>query len=75
MKSTPDPQNFEEALRYIDEHLELGKISAGAAKGILYSLIEVLGAAVGDPLLPEHLKSSYEAALDLAQELRIKNEW
>lgn len=75
MKSTPDPQNFEEALHYIDEHLELGKISAGAAKGILYSLIEVLGAAVGDPLLPEHLKSSYEATLDLAQELRLKNEW
>jgi hypothetical protein len=55
--------------------LELGKISAGAAKGILFSLIEVLGSVVGDPLLPEHLKSSYEAILEIAQEVQIKNEW
>jgi len=71
----PDPKMFEDALKYIDEHLELGKISSGAAKGILYSLTEVLGAAVGNPLLPEHVKSAYEAILDLAQELQKKNEW
>lgn len=75
MRPIPDPKTFEEALKYIDEHLELGKISSGAAKGILYSLIEVLGSAVGDPLLPEHLKSSYEAILELAQEVKLKNEW
>jgi len=75
MRPIPEPKTFEEALKYIDEHLELGKISAGAAKGILYSLVEVLGSAVGDPQLPEHLKSSYEAILELAQEVQVKNEW
>jgi len=75
MKSMPDPKMFEESLKYIDENLELGKISAGAAKGILYSIVEVLGSVVGDPLLPEHIKSSYQAILDLAEEVQLKNEW
>ena len=75
MKPIPDPKMFEDALHYINEHVELGKISAGAAKGILYSVVEVLGSVVGDPLLPEHIKSSYQGILDLAKEAQLKNEW
>ncbi|HDV6356994.1 TPA: hypothetical protein RJR41_006896, partial [Burkholderia cenocepacia] len=42
----------------------------GAAKGILFSLIETLGALIGDPDLPEHARSGYEALRDKASELR-----
>ena len=47
-------------------------IAAGAAKGIVYSLVETLGTMVGDPDLPAHLKSGYMGALDLAVELEAK---
>ena len=42
------------------------------AKGILYSLIETLGALVGDPDLPEHSRVGYEGLLETARELRAK---
>jgi hypothetical protein len=35
-------------------------------------LVETLGAMVGDPDLPSHLKSGYMGALDLAVELEAK---
>ncbi|HDR9217327.1 TPA: hypothetical protein QDB26_006155, partial [Burkholderia vietnamiensis] len=38
--------------------------------GILFSLIETLGALIGDPDLPEHARSGYEALRDKASELR-----
>ena len=51
-----------------------GSIASGAAKGILYSLIETLGTFVGDPDLPEHARSGYEGLLEAARELRAKLE-
>ena len=49
-----------------------GGIASGAAKGLLYSLIETLGTLVGDPDLPEHARSGYEGLLETARELRTK---
>jgi hypothetical protein len=40
----------------------------------LYSLIETLGTLVGDPDLPEHVRSGYEGLLETARELRVKLE-
>ena len=39
---------------------------------LFFSLVETLGAMVGDPDLPNHLKSGYMGALDLAVELEAK---
>ena len=50
---------FESALSHVDSQLSSGNIAVSAAKGILYSLIETLGALVGDPDLPEHSRSGY----------------
>jgi len=47
-------------------------MAAGAAKGILYSVIETLGTLIGDPDLPEHARSGYQALRVSAQELRSK---
>jgi hypothetical protein len=47
-------------------------MAAGAAKGILYSVIETLGTLIGDPDLPEHARSGYQALRASAQELRSK---
>ena len=52
------------------ESIESRSIAAGAAKGILFSLIETLGALIGDPDLPEHARSGYEALRDKANDLR-----
>jgi len=49
-------------------------MAAGAAKGILYSIIETLGTLVGDPDLPSHARSGYEGLLETARELRSKIE-
>ena len=62
---------FESALSHVDSQLSSGNIAI-AAKGILYSLIETLGALVGDPDLPEHSRSGYEGLLETARELRLK---
>lgn len=63
---------FESALSHVDSQLSSGNIAVSAAKGILYSLIETLGALVGDPDLPEHSRSGYEGLLETARELRLK---
>lgn len=82
---TPDPSNktpddssskqldeLDAALTHVGTSLSSGSIAAGAAKGILYSLIETLGALVGDPDLPEHSRSGYEGLLETARELRAR---
>jgi hypothetical protein len=61
-----------DALSHIDTQLSSGGIAAGAAKGILYSLIETIGALVGDPDLPEHSREGYAELLEAARELRAK---
>jgi hypothetical protein len=60
------------ALDYVHTSLTSGSIAVGAARGIVYSLIETLGALVGDPDLPQHSRSAYEGLLETARELRVK---
>ena len=68
----PGHDYFLDAVNHIDEAVTNKTIALGAAKGIVYSLVETLGAMVGDPDLPEHLKSGYMGALDMAVELESK---
>lgn len=70
----PDLEHLNAAFSHVDEGVKSGSIAAGAAKGMLYSLIETLGALVGDPDLPEHARSGYEGLLEAARELRVKIE-
>ncbi len=68
----PGHDYFLDAVNHIDEAVSNNTIAIGAAKGIVYSLVETLGTMVGDPDLPSHLKSGYMGALDLAVELEAK---
>ena len=70
----PGHDYFLDAVNHIDEAVANNTIAAGAAKGLVFSLVETLGAMVGDPDLPNHLKSGYMGALDLAVELEAKLE-
>lgn len=67
-----DLAHLNEAFTHVDEGVQSGRIAAGAAKGLLFSLIETLGALVGDPDLPEHARAGYEGLLEAARELRVK---
>jgi len=66
----PDPDHFDAAIAHVDSSYRSGVMAAGAAKGILYSVIETLGTLIGDPDLPEHARSGYQALRVSAQELR-----
>jgi hypothetical protein len=68
----PELGHLNDALTHVDTLLSSGNIAVSAAKGILYSLIETLGALVGDPDLPEHSRAGYEGLLETARELRAK---
>ncbi len=70
----PELEHLDAAVSHVDELVSSGNIAAGAAKGILYSLIETLGTLVGDPDLPEHARSGYEGLLETARELRARLE-
>jgi len=70
----PDIEHFDAAITHVDESVAAGRMAAGAAKGILYSLIETLGTLVGDPDLPSHARSGYEGLLETARELRARIE-
>jgi hypothetical protein len=72
--SQPDVEHFNAAISHVDESVAAGHMAAGAAKGILYSIIETLGTLVGDPDLPAHARSGYEGLLETARELRAKIE-
>ena len=75
MTQTPSPPvHLEAALDHLDHALTSGNIAAGAAKGLIYSVIETLGVLIGDPDLPEHARSGYEGLLETARELRAKIE-
>jgi hypothetical protein len=73
-EDTPSKQleQLDAALNHVHTSLTSGSIAVGAAKGIVYSLIETLGALVGDPDLPEHSRAGYEGLLKTARELRAK---
>ena len=68
----PGHDYFLDAVNHIDEAVKTNTIAIGAAKGIVFSLVETLGAMVGDPDLPNYLKSGYMGALDLAAGLEAK---
>ena len=68
----PGHDYFLDAVNHIDEAVANNTIAPGAAKGLVYSLVETLGTMVGDPDLPSHLKSGYMGALDLAVELEAR---
>ncbi|MCC8393846.1 hypothetical protein LJ656_14710 [Paraburkholderia sp. MMS20-SJTR3] len=68
----PEIEQLDAALSHVNQQVSSGGIASGAAKGIVYSLIETLGALVGDPDLPEHARSGYEGLLEAARELRAK---
>ncbi|MEA3118225.1 MAG: hypothetical protein QOI13_1495 [Paraburkholderia sp.] len=70
--SSKQLDQLDAALNHVNTSLTTGSIAVGAAKGILYSLIETLGALVGDPDLPEHSRVGYEGLLETARELRSK---
>lgn len=68
----PSHDYFLDAVNHIDQAVKSNAIAIGAAKGIIFSIVETLGSMVGDPDLPNHLKSGYMGALDLAAELEAK---
>jgi hypothetical protein len=68
----PELELLDAAISHVDEQISSGNIAVSAAKGILYSLIETLGALVGDPDLPDHARSGYEGLLETARELRAR---
>ena len=68
----PELEHFDAALTHVDDSVAAGRMAAGAAKGILYSIIETLGTLVGDPDLPAHARSGYEGLLETARELRAR---
>lgn len=70
----PKLEQLEAAVDHLHDSIQSQSIAAGAAKGILFSLIETLGALVGDPDLPEHARSGYEALRDKANELKANLE-
>ncbi len=67
---TPHPQHLEEALQHLDHALGKGQIAVGAAKGLIYSLVETLGVLVGDPALPDQLRDAYEGLQEKAHALK-----
>lgn len=68
----PDPEHFDAAIGHVDSLWSSGNIAASAARGILYSIVETLGTFVGDPDLPEHVRTGYVGLLESARELRVK---
>jgi hypothetical protein len=68
----PEQDHFLEAIHHVGSAYTNQEIASGAAKGIVYSIIETLGTMIGDPDLPEHIRSGYEGALELARELQAK---
>ncbi len=67
---TAHPQHLDEALQHLDHALSKGQIAAGAAKGLIYSLVETLGVLVGDPALPDQLRDAYEGLQERAHALK-----
>nr|WP_315596649.1 hypothetical protein [uncultured Cupriavidus sp.] len=73
-QQTPDPDHLSDALAHLSSAVETDSIATGAAKGLVYSVMETLGALIGDPDLPEHARSGYEGLLETARELRARLE-
>lgn len=72
LSSKTGPEDLQAALSHLDQAIKSGSIAAGAAKGLLYSVMETLGVLVGDPALPDQLRDGYEGLLESARELRAR---
>lgn len=72
LEDLPAQDHFLEAINHVDAAVSSNEIAIGAAKGIIYSIVETLGTMIGDPDLPNHLRSGYEGTLELAHELQVK---
>ncbi len=70
----PDADQLSDALAHLSSAVESDSIATGAAKGLVYSVMETLGTLIGDPDLPEHARSGYEGLLETARELRARLE-
>ncbi len=70
----PGAEHLGDALAHLSTAVEENSIAVGAAKGLVYSIIETLGTLVGDPDLPEHARSGYEGLLETAREIRARIE-
>lgn len=68
----PEPEHFSDALDHLTRAVDSESIATGAAKGLLYSVMETLGTVIGDPDLPAHMRSGYDGLLDKARELRAR---
>lgn len=66
------PEHLQAAIQHIDHAVSTGSMAVGAAKGLLFSLMETLGVLVGDPALPDQLRDGYEGLLETARELRSR---
>ncbi|WP_423196837.1 MULTISPECIES: hypothetical protein [unclassified Cupriavidus] len=73
-RDTPDAEHLGDALAHLNQAVESNSIATGAAKGLVYSVMETLGTLVGDPDLPEHARSGYEGLLETAREIRARLE-
>src|SRR5437868_7489767 len=71
-QNPPDVEHMSDALHHISSAVDEQSIAAGAARGLVYSIIETLGALVGDPDLPEHARSGYQGLLETAREIRAR---
>ncbi|MCM3608023.1 hypothetical protein [Cupriavidus pauculus] len=72
--SAPEADHLSDALAHLSSAVESDSIATGAAKGLVYSVMETLGALIGDPDLPEHARSGYQGLLETARELRARLE-
>lgn len=70
----PDVDHLSDALAHLNSAVETNSIATGAARGLVYSVMETLGTLIGDPDLPEHARSGYEGLLETARELRARLE-
>ena len=68
-------QQFEDisaAVDHLESSVSTGSIAVGAAKGIFYGLFEAVGTIIGDPDLPEHIRSGYDGLQETLRELGAK---
>ncbi|WP_454721669.1 MULTISPECIES: hypothetical protein [Cupriavidus] len=73
-QQSPTVEHLSDALDHISSAVEQDSIAGGAARGLLFSVIETLGALIGDPDLPEHARSGYQGLLETAREIRARLE-
>lgn len=72
LEGVPPHEDFVDAISHVDSQFAGSDMMHSTAKGLIYSILETLGTVIGDPDLPSHLRSGYEGALEMAQEVERK---